>query len=153
MCGRCLAHEGEFACVTAQGLLHHLSEMETCLREIVRVLRPGGFFYISEPCVNQSPLKRALAAAWHLVSRQDRSGKSDEPESVEAPIDAEDLRVLLSRLELQFDMEFLTHLGPLRPKLPDGIYLFLVRLVSSPWRRRQGDLVFVFGRKPEQAST
>jgi hypothetical protein len=70
---------------------------------------------------------------------------------VEAPISARDLGAALERLGLEFDMQFLTHLGPLRRALPERLYVLAVRLVSWPWHRRCGDLVFVFGRKPPTA--
>jgi hypothetical protein len=32
--------------------------------------------------------------------------------------------------------------------LPDSVYLVVSRLLTSPWRHRRGDLIFVFGVKP-----
>lgn len=142
------AEDGQFACVTCQGLLHHLHEREPCIRELVRVLQPGGFFYISEPCDEETPLKRALRALWRLRPSQRQPPESEKPQSVEAPISSADLRAELERVGLDFDMYFLTHLPPLRTALPERLYVFVARLLSWPWRRRRGDLVFVFGRKP-----
>lgn len=137
---------GRFDCVTCQGLLHHLEDERPCLRELARALRPGGFFYISEPCINPTWLKRALAYMWHKLAHK-RTLDETTPESVEGPIDAERLRGDLEELGLTFHMEFLTDISPLRGTIPDVVYLVLVRAVSRPWRRRRGDLVFVFGRK------
>ena len=142
------AADGEFACVTCQGLLHHLGDFQPCLRELARVLQPGGFFYISEPCDEETPLKRALRALWRLRPVPRQLPESEKPRSVEAPISARDLRAGLQQLGLEFDMQFLTHLPPLRAALPERLYVPAVRLASWPWRRRRGDLVFVFGRKP-----
>jgi SAM-dependent methyltransferase len=139
----------EFDCVTCQGLLHHLDDIRPCIRELVRVLKPGGFFYVSEPCVNVTPLKRIGASAWHRLRPHRDVHQEDVPESLEAPIDANELQSVLSQAGLQFEPTFLTHLEPLRFALPDSIYLSIVRVVSYPWRRTKGDLVFVFGRKPE----
>jgi ubiquinone/menaquinone biosynthesis C-methylase UbiE len=139
--------DAEFDCVTCQGLLHHLEDFDHCLRELVRVLRPGGFFYIGEPCVNVTPLKRGLASAWHALLPPRERHADDVPESIEAPIDAEALRLALEKFGLSFEMQFLTHLAPLRSQLSDRLYLQAVRVASLPWRRTRGDLVFVFGRK------
>jgi SAM-dependent methyltransferase len=145
------AADGEFGCVTCQGLLHHLSEIDTCLAEMKRVLAPGGFFYISEPTRVETPLKTFL----RFLARAARFGREppppDEPETVERPIDPDELRDALARLGLPHRMEFLTHLPPLRERLPERAYVRVMRLASAPWRRRRGDLVFVFGRKPESA--
>lgn len=143
------AGDGEFACVTCQGLLHHLDQLEPSLRELVRVLRPGGFFYISEPCREATPLGRALRALWRLRPVRHQTEQSEKPKSVEMPISAPDLRAVLEQLGLEFDTRFVTQLLPLRAVLSDRLYVQAVTLVSWPWRNRRGDLVFVFGRKPE----
>lgn len=137
----------EFDCVTCQGLLHHLDDFRSCIEELVRVLKPGGFFYVSEPCVNSTPFKRIGADVWHHF-RPPPDQQTDIPESVEAPIDAHELHGVLTDFGLSFDTRFLTHLEPLRFALPDWAYLSIVRTVSYPWRRTRGDLVFVFGRRP-----
>jgi SAM-dependent methyltransferase len=144
----------EFDCVTCQGLLHHLDDIRPCIEELVRVLKPGGFFYVSEPCVNTTPLKRMGANVWHRLRPPPPPHEDGIPESVEAPIDANDLQSVLTDSGLRFDTVFLTHLEPLRFALPDWLYLSLVRAASYPWRRTRGDLVFVFGQKPvEHGST
>jgi 2-polyprenyl-3-methyl-5-hydroxy-6-metoxy-1,4-benzoquinol methylase len=147
------ASDGEFDCVTCQGLLHHLSEMEPCLVELDRVLRPGGFFYISEPCLGATPLKRALTAVWGLRRLGRDRVVPDGQESVELPISAAELKKLLDSLGLRFEMRFITHLAPLRSVLPENLYVLAVRAVSFPWRRRRGDLLFVFGQKPSPSAS
>jgi ubiquinone/menaquinone biosynthesis C-methylase UbiE len=143
--------DDQFECVTCQGLLHHLGDFEPCLRELERVLRPGGYFYISEPCSDATALHRALRALWRLVRVRRQPPESETPESVEEPISARDLRAALGRLGLEFEMQFLTQLLPLRAVLPEHLYVLAVRLVSWPWRTRRGDLLFVFGRKTVSA--
>lgn len=138
----------EFDCVTCQGLLHHLEDIRPCVAEMARVLKPGGFFYVSEPCVNVTPLKRLGADVWHRLRPPPEVHHIDAPESVEAPIDTDRLQADLANAGLSFKSVFLTHLEPLRFALPDLLYLWVVRAVSYPWRRSRGDLVFVFGRKP-----
>jgi ubiquinone/menaquinone biosynthesis C-methylase UbiE len=139
--------DGEFDCVTIQGLLHHLEELEPCLHEAMRVLRPGGFLYVSEPMRDATPAKRFSLAAWSRLPRRPRGETGHQVESVEEPLSAAELRRALDELELTYRVEFLTHLPPLRRALPDRMYFALSRALSLPWRRRQGDLVFVFAQK------
>ena len=134
----------EFDCVTIQGLLHHLEELEPCLREAVRVLRPGGFLYVSEPVRDATAVKRFLLALWSLRRRR-KAGH--EVESVEEPLVADELRRALDELGVGYELEFLTHVPPLRRALPARAYLVVSRALSLPWRRRKGDLVFVFAQK------
>lgn len=140
----------EFDCVTCQGLLHHLEDIRPCIAELVRVLKPGGFFYVSEPCVNTTPLKRIGASVWHRLRPPPESHQTEVPESVEAPIDTDELQAALADVGLSFETVFLTHLEPLRFAFPDRLYLWIVRTASYPWRRTRGDLVFIFGRKPAE---
>ena len=136
--------DGEFDCVTIQGLLHHLEELDPCLREATRVLRPGGFLYVSEPMREATPVKGFLLAVWRLRRREPRE---HDVESVEEHLRAEELRRALDGLGVDYRVEFVTHVPPLRRALPDRLYLAATRLLSLPWRRRRGDLVFVFARK------
>jgi ubiquinone/menaquinone biosynthesis C-methylase UbiE len=139
--------DGEFDCVTVQGLLHHLEDLRPCLRELARVLSPGGYFYVSEPTKDPTPVKRLLLSVWSLFHR--RAGRpTHEVETVEEPISAFELRSALDELGLGYELEFLTHLPPLRRRLPDSVYFLVSRALTLPWRRRRGDLVFVFGVKP-----
>lgn len=140
--------DGEFDCVTCQGLLHHLESIGPCLTELERVLSPGGSFYLSEPAKDETPLKRLLRGVWRLLPHRSRRDLRDEaPETVEEPIDPAELRAVLDGLSLDYELEFLTHVPPLRRRLPDSLYLMVSRLLTLPWRRRRGDLVFVFGKK------
>jgi ubiquinone/menaquinone biosynthesis C-methylase UbiE len=137
--------DGEFDCVTIQGLLHHLEEVGPCLREATRVLNPGGFLYVSEPMRDVTPVKRLLLAVWARLGR--RRPATHDVESVEEPLAADELRQALDQLGLTYELEFLTHVPPLRRALPDRMYLLASRALSLPWRRRKGDLVFVFAQK------
>ena len=139
--------DGEFDCVTIQGLLHHLEELGPCLREATRVLRPGGFLYVSEPMRDATPVKRLLLAVWARLPRRGRHVGAHEVETVEEPLAVADLRRELDEVDVTYELELLTHLPPLRRALPDGPYLALSRALSLPWRRNRGDLVFVFAQK------
>jgi SAM-dependent methyltransferase len=58
--------DGEFDMVTISAGLHHLTDIPTVLREMVRVLKPGGRFILREMfCDNQTEQQQAGIAA-HL---------------------------------------------------------------------------------------
>jgi ubiquinone/menaquinone biosynthesis C-methylase UbiE len=139
--------DGELDCVTIQGLLHHLEEPGLCLREATRVLRPGGFLYVSEPMRDATPVKRVLHAVWARLPMRRRDAPRHEVETVEEPLAVADLRRALEALDLTYELEFLTHVPPLRRALPDRVYFAVARALSLPWRRRKGDLVFVLAQK------
>jgi ubiquinone/menaquinone biosynthesis C-methylase UbiE len=140
--------DGEFDCVTCQGLLHHLEDLRPCLEELDRVLCPGGFFYLSEPSRDETPVKRLLRVMWRVLPhRSQPDAREEAPETAEEPIDAGGLRRVLDQLGLEYRIEFLTHVPPLRRHLPDRAYFAASSLLTLPWRHRKGDLVFVFGRK------
>ena len=141
--------DGEFDGVLCQGLLHHLPELGSCLDEVDRVLKPGGFLYISEPTRDATPLKRVLVRLWRAVRRRRPPAGEDEPETVEEPISSAELCRHLDRLGFRYSVEYLTHLPRLHRYLPDTIRLVLTNALSRPWRRRRGDLVFVYGRAPD----
>jgi SAM-dependent methyltransferase len=138
----------EFDCVTIQGLLHHLEDFGPCVREANRVLRPGGYLYISEPTRDPTPVKRALKRVWSVLPHRRRHVPEHHATTVEEPISSAELRRALDELDLGYELEFLTHVPPLRRSLPDAAYLFVSRALTFPWRRRKGDLVFVFAQKP-----
>ena len=139
--------DGEFDCVTIQGLLHHLEALGPCLREATRVLRPGGFLYVSEPMRNATPAKRLLLTVWARLPRRGRHVDTHEVETVEEPLAVADLRRALDELDLTYELELFTHVPPLRRSLPDRPYFAVSRALSLAWRRSRGDLVFVFAQK------
>lgn len=137
--------------VTCQGVLHHLHDPGPCVELIGEVLRPGGSFYISEPCADPTPLGRAIGAGVRLAlaaRRLTRRGNGPaSPQSVEAPIRSAELFAALERAGLEYEAEFLTHIPLAHSYLPDRVRLRIELLISRPWRRRRGDIVFVEGRK------
>jgi ubiquinone/menaquinone biosynthesis C-methylase UbiE len=136
--------DASFRGVTCQGVLHHLDTLRPCLAELERVLAPDGFFFISEPCRNAPLPKRLFASA---VRRVRRSNAVPAVAEDERPIDARELRSILDELGLMYELEFMLLFNELRTLLPAQVYGPLVAALSRPWRRRGGDLVFVYGRK------
>jgi len=65
--------DGEFDMVTINAGLHHLTDIGSALREMVRVLRPGGRFVLREMfCDNQTEKQQAGIAAHHWWAKTDR---------------------------------------------------------------------------------
>jgi len=137
--------------VTAQGVLHHLADPEEGVAAIVRVLKPGGHFYVSDPCVEVTPVGKAIAAVFPLLFAVRRAVTRRPPNlappSVEGPISATSLFRSLGAHGLEYRAEFVTHLPRGHRWVGDRFRLGLTRLISWPWRRRRGNLVFVFGRR------
>lgn len=59
--------QNSFDAALCRGLLHHMDNWETAVREIYRVIRPGGRFVISEPC-DQNPVIRTARRLLYLGS-------------------------------------------------------------------------------------
>ncbi len=150
--------EAEADVVTCQGVLHHLPEIQPCVDLIARTLRPGGTFYISEPCADATPLGRllqAFVAGLIALRRRLRRRPADRhPESVEAPIRSAELTEALRRAGLEFETEYLTHVPLVDRFLPDRARRTVGTAISRPWRRTRGDIVFVMGTRarPEPGS-
>jgi SAM-dependent methyltransferase len=155
-----------FDVLTCQGVLHHLAELPPCIGEIARVLKPGGAFYLAEPCDSPTFISRGWPALWRIVASGSRRARDDSASSYsqtaaarapappaptvvadEAPISAAELGAALDAVGLGHEMRYVTHLAGLERILPDTPRLVLTRLVSAPWRRVRGDVVYVHGRK------
>lgn len=146
--------DAEIDFASCQGVLHHLPHPEACLAEMARVLRPGGVFFISEPTEPASPPDRLWEALLQIAFRirawikrsPFRKGEGLAPG--EGPISAPGLLAELDALGLDYDARFISHFQLLERVLPDKARLAVTRLVSAPWYRRKGRLIFVTGRKP-----
>lgn len=140
----------EFDGVTCQGLLHHLENMEPALYELYRVLKHEGFFYISEPCNDFTILKKIMMKSLNSIRFLKLANKerfeSDEALE-EAPVSSKKLLKILSRLGLAYEVEYLTHLLFVHRFLPDSLRLAITRMISFPWRKTKGDLIFLYGKK------
>jgi SAM-dependent methyltransferase len=141
--------DASFDGVTCQGLLHHLGDFENCLMEAARVLRPGGFLYISEPTVDATVLRRGFSRVALVVRALARRPLKQGylSEGIDTPIASPRLLAALDALDFAYDVEFLTHLPHLWRFLPDGPRLALTKLVSRPWQRHRGDLIFVYAHR------
>jgi ubiquinone/menaquinone biosynthesis C-methylase UbiE len=141
-----------FAGATAQGVLHHLADPGASIAEMKRVVKPGGFLFVSEPCLEQTPPSKATEAALRIarpVKRRVRPTKREAvPGTVEKPLSGPDLLADLNRLGLVHKAEYAVHIPLLYRVLPDSVRLPLIRAVSRPWRDKRGDLVFVLARVP-----
>ena len=136
-----------FDAVTIQGMLHHLPAIEPTLREAVRVLRPGGELYISEPCIESTPISNAINRASGWLRRLLGTKAEAVPADHEAPIEGARLISLLRSMGLETSSEYLAHIKILR-FLPDFVKIGVTLLCSLPTRHTRGDIVFVVGKKP-----
>lgn len=64
------APDGSFDVAMAVEVLEHVRDLGATLREVVRLLRPGGVFIWTTPCANAGSLEHAVA---HLSGRVGRS--------------------------------------------------------------------------------
>lgn len=152
--------DASFDVITCQRMLHHVPELKPALAETARVLRPGGFFYISDYCGDPNPLKRTLAQTKRrLVGKKsnverllgDQALQVDVSDAIvsedEKPVSAPDLMagILAAGLIID-DVLFLTHIG-YRKFLNDQMRMALIHGLSFPWRRTHGEMIFIKGRK------
>ncbi len=142
--------DGTFDAVTIQGVLHHMPDVMPILREAVRVLKPGGEIYISEPCAEGSAVSRVAHATltpFRLV-RNLFAGRPVEPRVAdhEDSISGLNLVRAVQSLGIRTRKEFLVRLGVVR-FLPQRWRIWLILLLSAPTRYTNGDMVFITGRK------
>jgi SAM-dependent methyltransferase len=139
--------------VTCQGVLHHLSDLDPCVKAIAHTLRPGGSFYISEPCEEATPVGKLIGAGVRtLVAARRRVRPRDgasRPESIEAPIRSRELLDALRAQGLSYRAEFATHIPLAHRFVSDDLRRRVTLLISAPWRHRRGDIVFVEGTRPD----
>jgi ubiquinone/menaquinone biosynthesis C-methylase UbiE len=142
--------DSSFDAVTIQGVLHHLPDVMPTLHEAVRVLKPGGEIYISEPCAEGSVISRVTHAAltpFRLV-RNLLAGRPVEPQVAdhEDSISGPGLVQAVQSLGIRTRKEFLVRLGVVR-FLPQRWRIWPILLLSAPTRYTNGDMVFITGRK------
>ncbi len=142
-----------FDAVTIQGVLHHLPDVMPMLHEAARVLKCGGEFYVSEPCLESAWVARmvhASLAPLRLVKRVLRGRPEPEPDvsDHEKPISGPAFVAQVRSLGFATEAEFLIRTGLVRP-LPQRLKIWVTLLLSWPTRRSHGDMMFVIARKPD----
>jgi len=142
--------DNSFDAVTIQGVLHHMPDMMPTLREAVRVLKPDGEIYISEPCAEGSGISRTAHAAlapFRLV-RNLLAGRQTPPRVAdhEDSISGSALISAVQSLGIRTRQEFLVRLGAVR-FLPQRWRIWPILFLSAPTRYTNGDMVFITGRK------
>lgn len=66
--GECLPFkDNSFDAAVCRGMLHHMENWEAAIRDVYRVLRPGGRFVISEPC-DQNVMIRMIRRLMYIGS-------------------------------------------------------------------------------------
>lgn len=139
--------DASFDAVVIQGVLHHLDDRMPILREAVRVLRPGGEIYISEPCIEGTPVSNFINGITSRIRRWlSVLGNAAPPAEHEKPINGPSLVSDLQRMGLTTNTDYLIKLGMLR-FVPDPLRIYIVLALSSPTRRKRGDIIFLIGRK------
>lgn len=135
----------QFDLVTCQRVLHHIPDVQPVVAEVKRVLKPGGSFYLSDGVADSTPLAATLRSLWRAVLPKLR-----EPETLHHPPPGhevlrriEDFRRLLDGAGFSYELRFFTHVG-LQRYLSTRQRAVLIRLLSAPWKRRRGDMLFAY---------
>jgi ubiquinone/menaquinone biosynthesis C-methylase UbiE len=129
-----------FGGVTSQRMLHHVPDADAVVGEMRRVLKPGGFFYLSDTIDDPTPAARLLRAIW----RRTRRASSDPPPqgpAHEVRRKASEIQQLLSAHDLDCEVRFFTYVG-LQDRLSPERRMQLIRLLSWPYAKKRGDIFF-----------
>ena len=137
----------EFDLVTSQRVLHHLPDIRPAFAEVDRVLKPGGWFYLSDGVGDWTPAARALRALWKAVLPTLRAPETlhRPPAGHEVLRNAAEFEQLLTEFGFSYERRFFTHVGMQR-YLSTRQRAVLIKLLSAPWNRSSGDLFFAYAR-------
>lgn len=154
-----------FGALLAAGVLHHLERIEPTISEIARVLRHGQPVFITEPCCETVKLSKwinnmmtiLVNLVRHLryrsVVQKHEVPTVDvvESEHSEGPISGKELLTLARKHGIRTtEMHYLIHFNYIHRLLPDSFRTLLTLLVSFPFRRRGGDILFFYGCKEKE---
>lgn len=151
--------DASFDVVTCQGVLHHLDDLHGTLREMHRVLAPGGCLYVSEPCEGSTPALRGwdlLRRAGHLMTSRGRATPAAEtapPPPMaedaheEAPLEPARLTSALDDVGFQYEVQYWGRFDGVE-RLPLRAQIATVFALSRPWQKVGGNLLVVTGRRP-----
>jgi ubiquinone/menaquinone biosynthesis C-methylase UbiE len=142
--------DGRFDLVTCQRVLHHIVDMGPVFAEVDRVLKPGGSFYLSDAVADSTPAASALRSLWKvLLPRLGEPQRHGPPRGHSAHRQAAEFKRLLDRQGFSYQLRFFTHVG-LQRYLSAKQRAMVIRTLSAPWKKKRGDILFVYARKPSQ---
>jgi len=140
---------GKVDIVGANAILHHVPEdLDKCISEIARILKPGGLLLTQEPLANNPP---ARLARGFISTDIHEEGERPLPYAVMEK--AISHRLEIKKVEFYFLTSYLIpHLASRMPALK-GMALFLVRfdekaLTKLPGLRKYAAYVSIVARKP-----
>lgn len=140
--------------LTCQRVLHHVETLDPVLIEFKRVLKPGGFLYLSDYLVDDPPAIRALRRLRRAFMRRRGATRDSAAEELSTFLErheigrtASEFVEPLRRHGFDFRHRFYCHVS-LRGTLTRSQRMLLIRVLSYPWRGRRGSMVFVFGSRP-----
>ena len=131
---------------TCQRVLHHLRDAVPVVSEVERVLKPQGFFYVSDYTGDMRAGVRALRFGFHLLARKSLDPPVDDAflAGHETRRSGRQLVSLLVRNSFDCTFRYYDHIG-LRGRLSEPARARLIRALS--WRSHNGDMVFIYGTK------
>lgn len=139
-----------FDAVAIQGVLHHLPDVMPTLREAIRVLKPNGRIFISEPCLETTWIGRAahkILRPFGIIRNKIRgAAESPSVSSHEKSLLGQELIRDVQSLGITTEYEYMIRLGAVR-FLPEWMKIWVIVLLSFPTRRSHGDLIFLTGRR------
>ena len=143
--------DGEFDMLSCQGVLHHLEDIPSTVRELARVLAPGGVFYLAEPCLGSNLALRTWQRARGALSRRrdpDRGAAEpvEIPDHDEGPVQQDLLIAAVRGAGLEPRVEYWSQFEGME-RLPRRLHRLLLKGLTRPWRGRSGNMLYVTGRK------